>query len=235
MKLANTYTFHCWTYVAGSSKSSIHIHPPFFPFLSLFLFLNISLPRGRMANEWIAFKFSKLPCLDVTSTTCSCRGGKLNRARGPNSPKTKPFPLNGTRGLCIIRKYCEKKEKGEILFRAINRLFPTISPSDSPPPSMKIKKRITFDPALGFLGLNPRSEGGKNARRNKRNLARPFYFGVSFSGQSPRRLAASGPQWRKGMEENSGDGRVAELDGGGFSDVNPPSPTRSTGLTLGFR
>lgn len=94
-----------------------------------------------------------------------------------------------------------------------------------------------IDDRLG-LGEETRRRDGetKNAKKNKRNPPRPFYFGVSFSRQSPRRLAASGPQWRKGMEENSGDGRVAELDGGGFSDVNPPSRTRSTSsLTLGFR
>lgn len=80
-----------------------------------------------------------------------------------------------------------------------------------------------------------RNDETRNGKKDKRNLPRPFYFGVSFSEQSPRRLAASGPQWRKGMEENSGDGRVAQLDGGGFSDVNPPSRTLSTRLTLGFR
>ena len=79
----------------------------------------------------------------------------------------------------------------------------------------KVKRTISSE-------LRKRGDG-KTQRRIKGIRPRPFYLAVSFSRQSPRRLAASGPQWRKGMEENSGDGRVAELDGGGFSDVNPPS------------
>ncbi|KOC68622.1 hypothetical protein WH47_06413 [Habropoda laboriosa] len=91
----------------------------------------------------------------------------------------------------------------------------------------KQKRGGTKNPSL-------RRPGGGEERMRERAIVIPEQqlhlttsrgSGLRQIKQSPRRLAASGPQWRKGMEENSGDGRVAELDGGGFSDVNPPSAT----------
>ncbi|KYN14323.1 hypothetical protein ALC57_13490 [Trachymyrmex cornetzi] len=94
-------------------------------------------------------------------------------------------------------------------------------PSGFPPPNEKKRTATRLYEEV--------EEGGESARGQRREMRLKENVGGGelrrrSSKPSSHRLPRSGPEWRKGVGK-AGGGRMAELDEGGFSDVDSPSTT----------